>query len=477
MKPRKAFCLFLTAFLTLIPFHAEEWVLAISAFDGDKSFSTIIPQLIMAEIPDGLVRLVTSGEMVENKKKTILEERRKLQNSMQEKIKARDAVLFSDKPALQKKSDILSYEREILTLQDQIFQNIEEYQLRDYEPEPVEASVTFWQKNREALFSLPSNGKVTGVDGLITGTITRYADFIHVRAELSLYPGGIKAGSFESAATTKEMNLLASEIAAGILDTIVNTTPVSIAINVQLEEGDSSPATVRVDGNKISSYLGTDTNRRTYQQGVHEISVSAPGYKDSTFFYDFSDDTSFNVTVKLEKAENIKLTLNIPDISGTISHSAINDGGSPAQVYVNGLPVMGEVRSGDGVSGFFFVDRPDVSQGSLSGREYNLDLAVRESNPNDIIEKSRRNMYTAFGLFLISLPFSFMANGKLESVMNASKNGSVTEDIREKIKIDRILSYVSIGASVALGVNWGIRLGGYIMAANSLLPEIIIPEE
>ena len=477
MRLRKAFCLFLSVFIAVFSLHAENWVLAISAFEGDKSFSTVIPQLIMAEIPDGLVRLVTSQEVVENKKKAILEERRKLQNSMQEKISARDAVVFGNLPALQKNSEILGYEREIQELQEQIFENIEEYQLKDFEPEPVEASVVFWEKNRESLYKMPSNGKVSGVDGLITGSITRYADFIHVKAELTVYPGGIKVGSFESASTIKEVDLLASEIAAGILDTIVNTTPVSIAINVQLEEGDTTPVSIRVDGNKITSYSGTDTNRRTYQQGVHEISVSAQGYKDKTFFYDFSDDISFNVTVKLEKAENIKLTLNIPDVSGTVSHSAINDGEAPADIYVNGLPVMGEVRSGDGISGFFFVERPDVAAGSLSGSEYNINLAVRDSDPNEIIEKSRRNMYTAFGLFLMSLPFSFISYGRVDSAMAAYRAGSHTAEIVDEIKNNRIFYFVSLGASVLLGVNWGFRLGGYVRAANSLLPEIIVPEE
>ena len=293
MRLRRALCLFLTVFSVVFQANCADWVLAISAFDGDEAFSTVIPKLILAEIPDGLVRLTTSNEMIEKHRKSILEERRKLQNSMQEKISARDAVVFSTKPDFQKKSDILKYEKEIQELQEKIFDNLWEYELDDYELDSVEANVVFWQKSRESLFTIPSNGKVSGVDGLITGNITRYADFIHVKAELTLYPGAVKAGSFESAATIKEMDLLASEIAAGILDTVVNTIPVSIAVNVQFEEGDDAPVSIRIDGNKLASYSGTEDNRRTYQQGVHEISVSAPGYKDKTFFYDFSEDTFF----------------------------------------------------------------------------------------------------------------------------------------------------------------------------------------
>jgi hypothetical protein len=86
-------------------------------------------------------------------------------------------------------------------------------------------------------------------------------------------------------------------------------------------------------------------------------------------------------------------------------------------------------------------------------------------------------MYTAFGLLLISLPFSFYFSGRLDSATNAYNAGSQTEKIQSAITRDKILHYVSLGASVALGINWGIRLGGYIKAANSLLPEIIIPEE
>ena len=89
---RKALCLFLTVFLIVFSAHCTEWVLAISQFDGDDAFSAVIPKLILQEIPDGLVRLTTSNEMIENKKKAIMDERRKLQNSMQDKISSRDAV-------------------------------------------------------------------------------------------------------------------------------------------------------------------------------------------------------------------------------------------------------------------------------------------------------------------------------------------------------------------------------------------------
>jgi len=86
-------------------------------------------------------------------------------------------------------------------------------------------------------------------------------------------------------------------------------------------------------------------------------------------------------------------------------------------------------------------------------------------------------MYTAFGLFLMSLPFSFYSYGRLDSAMNAYRAGSQTAQIVEAVKKDRIFYFISLAASVALGINWGIRLGGYVKAANSLLPEIIVPEE
>ena len=59
-----------------------------------------------------------------------------------------------------------------------------------------------------------------------------------------------------------------------ILDTVVNTIPVSIAVNVELDDDDYDvPVSIRIDGNKLASYKGAESNRRTYQQGVHEISV------------------------------------------------------------------------------------------------------------------------------------------------------------------------------------------------------------
>ena len=61
--------------------------------------------------------------------------------------------------------------------------------------------------------------------------------------------------------------------------------------------------------------------------------------------------------------------------------------------------------------------------------------------------------------------------------MNSYRSGSHTAEIVEAVKRDRVFYFISLGASLALGINWGIRLGGYVKAANSLLPEIIVPEE
>ena len=61
--------------------------------------------------------------------------------------------------------------------------------------------------------------------------------------------------------------------------------------------------------------------------------------------------------------------------------------------------------------------------------------------------------------------------------LNLCINYGGRAEIVDAVKKDRIFFFVSLGVSVALGINWGIRLGGYVKAANSLLPEIIVPEE
>ena len=80
-------------------------------------------------------------------------------------------------------------------------------------------------------------------------------------------------------------------------------------------------------------------------------------------------------------------------------------------------------------------------------------------------------MYNSYGIFLLTLPFTFYANGRLTDITNRINSGLYTEDMLAKYNAWKVTSGISIGVSVSAGINMLVQLGRYIYTANTVLPQ------
>ena len=137
-KYKRFFFIFsLLLFLTENIF-CEPWILAAQKFDFDsgknlnsaeQDLSSIMPQLIMEKISEGLSRNTTPQEMLDRSLNNLLVERQSLFLQLSKEIKTRDAIflLSGSKKRIQKK--ISAQEKKIDEIKNQIDENLEKTHL------------------------------------------------------------------------------------------------------------------------------------------------------------------------------------------------------------------------------------------------------------------------------------------------------------------------------------------------------------
>ena len=467
---------FLIAFLfSAASLFSADWVLGAAAFEGDEELSKTLPVLILGEVPENLVRSVSPEEQLARHKKSLLDERKSLLSKMKSDIDARNSVLFEQKSDWQKKESVASYEKKIAESRDAVLLNMKEYDYGTFEAEKLDEPIVLYGKKSDSLYSIPSSGKPDGVNGLIRGTVKKNGDFIYLKTTLTIYPGEIEAGSYETVASVYETDRIAPDVVSKMLDSLVNASSSFLSVIVGPEEI-ADKTLVRVDDMVVKNF----EEFHSLQKGVHDISVECPGYKTRSFSIDISEYNYYKVDVLLEKLEFINLSLNLKKEgdSASIFVGGKSGGTLPADVVVNGLPLFGEVVSEEGASSFVYLKRPSVS-GSLDGKNYSVKVSSRKESSTKILERSRKRMYWSYGALLATLPFTFFTTGRVNVLENKAiaDNGWLSEAMKTEYDKMCLANDICSAVSITAGVNMVIQLTRYIFAANSVLPEIIEPEE
>lgn len=311
-----------------------------------------------------------------------------------------------------------------------------------------------------------------GIEGLISGSITSLSDYVFVTIDLSIFPGAQKVCSISNVASFDDVQVLVDELSLELLPYILNSNPIKLSVNVTLNDvrdeetqnlSKSFLPVIRVDDFVISG-KHADVSIRS---GVHTVLVEANGYKSESITMNFSEHTAFNIDVTLQKSQSIDITFTTPQENGnigTVYLAGIPRGQTSVVVSVDGGNILGEYVTADGFSSFFLL--PEVKS---------IQSPTFEVNPNDVdtsvyIEKSRKRMYTSYGLLLMSLPVAFFSYGTY-----INKNNIWAVGLTELTEVEQWqkISNVSIGVSVGLGVNMLVQLGRYLYATRKVLPETV----
>ena len=527
-KLRAVVLVFTFLWASFSPLFGEDgkWVIAAQKFIYAKkkkknavtsNIEETIPINILEKISRSLERNIMPNERFERENYKLRTERQSLYLQLSSEYKKRDSLVLNNYSDMSMKSELKAEEKKIKQIQEKLEKNIAE-QKEKYEKAEAqmhlaagevddddnvelneaelvknliknifeqsedlitEENIALYKDSVESLFKTTVKVKETdyteplfekevvssGINGLITGQITSYGDFISVAVDLYNYPGAKKIGSVMEVGEIKELDLITSEISRQILPMIVNTLPVKFVFSIEPEEA-KEKLSIYVDD--VLQKMENDTV--SLDSGSHRIQFVSEGYKSAGVTYFFEGNKKYNIEVKFERPVIGHIQLQLKnELPGNIyanAEPALKFDDRNSQISINGNTILGEFITEDNETAFFYIPKKQTFDGSA------VTLNPKPRDRTEYVNTRRKWMYGAYTVFMISLIPTFYTFG----------NFQINKDLYSKHQIDfetakrwQTASNISSTISICCGVFWGIELIRYLVAANSVLPQNVKP--
>ena len=527
-KLRAVVLVFTFLWASFSPLFGEDgkWVIAAQKFiyargqtknTVTSNIEETIPINILEKISRSLERNIMPNERFERENYKLRTERQSLYLQLSSEYKKRDSLVLNNYSDMSMKSELKAEEKKIKQIQEKLEKNIAE-QKEKYEKAEAqmhlaagevddddnvelneaelvknliknifeqsedlitEENIALYKDSVESLFKTTVKVKETdyteplfekevvssGINGLITGQITSYGDFISVAVDLYNYPGAKKIGSVMEVGEIKELDLITSEISRQILPMIVNTLPVKFVFSIEPEEA-KEKLSIYVDD--VLQKMENDTV--SLDSGSHRIQFVSEGYKSAGVTYFFEGNKKYNIEVKFERPVIGHIQLQLKnELPGNIyanAEPALKFDDRNSQISINGNTILGEFITEDNETAFFYIPKKQTFDGSA------VTLNPKPRDRTEYVNTRRKWMYGAYTVFMISLIPTFYTFG----------NFQINKDLYSKHQIDfetakrwQTASNISSTISICCGVFWGIELIRYLVAANSVLPQNVKP--
>ena len=527
-KLRAVVLVFTFLWTSFSPLFGEDgkWVIAAQKFIYARgqtknavtsNIEETIPINILEKISRSLERNIMPNERFERENYKLRTERQSLYLQLSSEYKKRDSLVLNNYSDMRMKSELKAEEKKIKQIQEKLEKNITE-QKEKYEKAEAqmhlaagevddddnvelneaelvknliknifeqsedlitEENIALYKDSVESLFKTTGKVKETdyteslfekevvssGINGLITGQITSYGDFISVAVDLYNYPGAKKIGSVMEVGEIKELDLITSEISRQILPMIVNTLPVKFVFSIEPEEA-KEKLSIYVDD--VLQKMENDTV--SLDSGSHRIQFVSEGYKSAGVTYFFEGNKKYNIEVKFERPVIGHIQLQLKnELPGNIyanAEPALKFDDRNSQISINGNTILGEFITEDNETAFFYIPKKQTFDGSA------VTLNPKPRDRTEYVNTRRKWMYGAYTVFMISLIPTFYTFG----------NFQINKDLYSKHQIDfetakrwQTASNISSTISICCGVFWGIELIRYLVAANSVLPQNVKP--
>ena len=476
-----------------------------------------IPINILEKVSRSLERNIMPNERFERENYKLRTERQSLYLQLSSEYKKRDSLVLNNYSDMRMKSELKAEEKKIKQIQEKLEKNIAEQKEKNEKAEAqmhlaagevddddnvelneaelvknliknifeqsedliTEENIALYKDSVESLFKTTVKVKETdyteplfekevvssGINGLITGQITSYGDFISVAVDLYNYPGAKKIGSVMEVGEIKELDLITSEISRQILPMIVNTLPVKFVFSIEPEEA-KEKLSIYVDD--VLQKMENDTV--SLDSGSHRIQFVSEGYKSAGVTYFFEGNKKYNIEVKFERPVIGHIQLQLKnELPGNIyanAEPALKFDDRNSQISINGNTILGEFITEDNETAFFYIPKKQTFDGSA------VTLNPKPRDRTEYVNTRRKWMYGAYTVFMISLIPTFYTFG----------NFQINKDLYSKHQIDfetakrwQTASNISSTISICCGVFWGIELIRYLVAANSVLPQNVKP--
>ena len=508
------------------------WVLAAEKFTYTNktvdslydAIASLLPTRILGSTGSNLFRTVYVDESYERNIYSLKNERSSLFLQLSGEIKKRDALVLSNYDRHKLKTELKKEDEKINEIKKKLDENITkqkeenellaqflesgqeinektpESELEKYanffknfiyekQDQAIIEEISFYKNDISSLYEAGNEAKADGyksnafekemlnakINGLISGEITVYEEYIYTAVSLYVYPGAKYITTVSEVGTIDELDFIAESLGQQLIPSLTNSMPISLKVTINPPQAASS-AQMYIDGNLIQN-LNNEVN---LDSGVHFIQFSASNYKSAETSYFFTGNRKYLIEVNLKELVQgqMYLTTEAPDnknnflsiIGGLFEpdlekenvsfyangiQTEENDG--KAKIQINGDLILGQFVSENGESGFYYI-MPDQS---IS--EQLLYVKPEVFNRNDYIEKHRRRMYTAYSGLVVSLIPYFVTKGQYQNHLAAREN--------DKAFIWNISNKVAAGISIGCGIWFVYEMVRYFMAADSVIPQ------
>lgn len=526
---KKVFLCLFAIFTVFSNSFAEDWVLAAKKFEfaqkkkrdvSEEELSSLIPQLLLEQISEGLVRKTSSKEMMNRTLESYLVERQSLFLQLSKEYKKRDSLVLTTDNKKKLDKAIRNQQKVIKEIEEKIEDNLNrteqiksEYnELMEKEngkvkaesdfslffnpftnlfvtkkenllPETADERITLYKNDSSQLYvpgtSYLTNGlesrsfekEIVGakINGLIDGSLTVYGEYFSVTCSLYLYPGRERLGTITEVGKVRNCGNVVTNIAAYFCPKITNRMPVEIYFEVQPAEI-IDKTHVTVDGiffEKIPPVLKLDA-------GNHTVKVECQDYYTRMITYEFTGADKFLIQadMKEQTKTNVSVALVKPE-EGKI----YADGKFAGEIFSDNF--YGKFTStGEPVIGHFMADRKDKSGESASFFYYVPENILRNDavlavngkamDHASYIDRRRIWTYRAYTLLLLSMPFTLYYTGQYNSAVYAFNSRSM-KDLDEIYRLKDARNVSLCVTAVCTGF-FVIELVRYLIAANSVLP-------
>lgn len=504
-----------------------------------EGVSSLLPQLILEQIVTGGERVPSSREILNRKTETLFNERNSLFTKLSAEIKKRDSIYFNISDSDERTKNYEESEKAIYEYQQLIKENLEQTERikelykeaieREENPEqnyseekksdskknfsflslfekkeneneveiPEAEKIVLYKNDSYSLFQPDPDSMEAGINsreyeravsnqkiqGLLTGTILMYGDYIAVTSEVFVFPGAFSLGTITEVGTVADCVQIAETIASFFSPKIYTSMPVEVYIELDPPEA-KNEAKIAVDG-FVYSYF---PEKLKLQSGVHTIEVESRNFNKQTIVWNFKDTRSFLVHVSLTEKNNGELNVSMlmPYAGSYLVNGVFSPQEEPlsfsTKVTVNGQPALGyymtddvavkkvrkEVEDADGnkkkvtefeengkIGAFFYIPE------ALMVPDSSLVVDLKPVDNVVEIDKRRIIMYRGYSALLCTLPVTFVISGRSDALENVGQPTGFWKPAK----------YASIGVSVAAGAFFIYELVKYLKAAENVIPE------
>lgn len=528
--------LLIFAFFLLFAKNAfcSDWVLGARQFTYLKQNSLtssqigvaeVLPSLMLEQISVGAQRVPTAEELFQRQNVDLKKERTSLFLQLSREVQSRDSLIFTETDDRKRAKKIKEAENKIQDIQNKLDENLlkqkevqeqlkslfEQMENPDNElvffsderknPVVKSESVVLYKNNFDSLLKVdavdsqnPSALEVEtacireGINGLITGKITVYGNYMMVNAEVRTYPGGALLGSATDIGTILDLQEIATNLVQELMPKIANALPVELFFDI-IPYTEKENVILTMD----SVVYNPCPEKLKIDSGIHTLEFEKEGARKITLSYDFSNAQAFYVSVPL--VDKVGGTLNLylnQAVEGSFYDNGVLSGNTNedylTHVKINGNSVIGQFVTlekhkiikenktvgEDGVEttelveeegkpyyGFYYIPE------NLMKEDANLMVKVDVSDLNELINKQRRFMYQGYSCLVISVPLMLICQGQYNSANNAYQSGTIAKEKAVFWNTARYVSYGVAGASAAFFIYGMVK---YLNVASKVIP-------